>query len=63
MTLLELTAGIVVMAIIGIGMTSGAQAVMLHYQTDTVRQDLRQYGNNIMREIVRELNPGTKNRG
>ena len=32
MTLLELTAGIVVMAIIGIGMTSGAQAVMLHYR-------------------------------
>jgi type II secretory pathway pseudopilin PulG len=60
MTLLELTAGIVVMAIIGIGMTSGAQAVMLHYQTDTVRQDLRQYGNNIMREIVRELNRAQK---
>ena len=42
MTLLELSAGIVVMSIIGIGMTSGAQAVMLHYQSDTVRQDLRQ---------------------
>ena len=32
-------------------MTSGAQAVLLHYQTDTVRQDLRQYGNNIMRRL------------
>ena len=60
MTLLELSAGIVVMSIIGIGMTSGAQAVMLHYQSDTVRQDLRQYGNNIMREIVRELNLAQK---
>ncbi|MDB9854436.1 type II secretion system GspH family protein, partial [Candidatus Marinimicrobia bacterium] len=55
MTLLELSASIVVMAIIGLGMTGGAQAVMLHYQSDTVRQDLRQYGNNIMREITREL--------
>ena len=60
MTLLELSAGIVVMSIIAIGMTSGAQAVMLHYQSDTVRQDLRQYGNKIMREIVRELNLAQK---
>ena len=55
MTLLELSASIVVVSIIALGMTSGAQAVMLHYQADTVRQDLRQYGNNIMREITREL--------
>ena len=60
MTLLELSAMIVVVSIIGIGMTTGAQAVMLHYQTDTVRQDLRQYGNNIMREITRELNLAQK---
>lgn len=60
MTLLELSASIVVMAIIGLGMTGGAQAVMLHYQSDTVRQDLRQYGNNIMREITRELNLSQK---
>lgn len=60
MTLVELSAAIVVMAIISLGMTSGAQAVMLHYQTDTVRQDMRQYGNNIMREITRELNLAQK---
>ncbi len=60
MTLLELSAAIVVVSIIAIGMTSGAQAVMLHYQSDTVRQDLRQYGNNIMREIARELNLAQK---
>ena len=60
MTLLELAAAIVVVSIIAIGMTSGAQAVMLHYQSDTVRQDLRQYGNNIMREITRELNLAQK---
>jgi hypothetical protein len=33
---------------------------MLHYQADTVRQDLRQYGNNVMREITRELNLAQK---
>ena len=60
MTMLELAAAIVVVSIIAIGMTSGAQAVMVHYQSDTVRQDLRQYGNNIMREITRELNLAQK---
>ena len=60
MTMLELAAAIVVVSIIAIGMTSGAQAVMLHYQSDTVRQDLRQYGNQIMREIARELNLAQK---
>ena len=60
MTMLELAAAIVVVSIIAIGMTSGAQAVMLHYQSDTVRQDLSQYGNNIMREITRELNLAQK---
>ncbi len=55
MTLMELSASMLVVSIIALGMTSGAQAVMLHYQTDTVRQDLRQYGNNIMREIIQEL--------
>ena len=60
MTLLELSASIVVVSIIALGMTSGAQAVMLHYQADTVTQDLRQYGNNVMREITRELNLAQK---
>ena len=58
--MLELAAAVVVVSIIAIGMTSGAQAVMLHYQSDTVRQDLRQYGNQIMREIARELNLAQK---
>ena len=56
MTLLEMSAVIVVTGIIGLGMTMGTRGVLLHYQTDTVRQDLRQYGNSIMREVVRELN-------
>ena len=60
MTLIELSAVIVVASIIGLGMTAAAQAVLLHYQADTVRQDLRQYGNNIMREISRELHLAQK---
>ena len=56
MTLIEMTAVVVVTGIIALGMTVGSRGVLLHYQTDHVRQDLRQYGNNIMREIVKELN-------
>jgi prepilin-type N-terminal cleavage/methylation domain-containing protein len=56
MTLIEMSAVIVVTGIIALGMTMGTRGVLLHYQTDTVRQDLRQYGNSIMREAVRELN-------
>ena len=56
MTLIEMEAVVVVTGIIALGMTMGTRGVLLHYQTDHVRQDLRQYGNSIMREIVRELN-------
>ena len=56
MTLIEMAAVVVVTGIIALGMTMGTQGVLLHYQTDHVRTDLRQYGNSIMREIVRELN-------
>ncbi len=59
-TLMEVAATTIVVGIIALGMTSAAQAVILHYQTDTVRQDLRQYGNNIIREISRELNLAQK---
>tara|TARA_B100000003_G_C10920764_1_gene367150 strand:+ start:307 stop:939 length:633 start_codon:yes stop_codon:yes gene_type:complete len=59
-TLMEVAATTIVVGIIALGMTSAAQAVILHYQTDTVRQDLRQYGNNILREISRELNLAQK---
>ena len=55
MTLIEMTAVVVVTGIIALGMTVGTRGVLLHYQTDHVRQDVRQYGNNIMREIVKEL--------
>ena len=56
MTLIEMAAVVVVTGIIALGMTMGTRGVLLHYQTDHVRQDLRQYGNSIIREIVRELN-------
>ena len=57
---MEIAATTIVVGVIAFGMTSAAQAVILHYQTDTVRQDLRQYGNNILREISRELNLAKK---
>lgn len=59
-TLMEVAATTLIVGVIAFGMTSAAQAVILHYQTDTVRQDLRQYGNNIMREISREMNLASK---
>ena len=60
MTLIEMTAVVVVTSIVALGMTMGTRGVLLHYQTDHVRQELRQYGNNIMREAVRELNLAQK---
>ncbi len=60
MTLIEMTAVVVVTSIIALGMTMGTRGVLLHYQTDHVRQDLRQYGNNVMREADRELNLAQK---
>ena len=60
MTLVEMAAVIVVTGIIGLGMTLGTRGVLLHYQSDRVRQDLRQYGNSVMREIVQELNLAQK---
>tara|TARA_Y100001970_G_scaffold291941_1_gene431136 strand:- start:2051 stop:2689 length:639 start_codon:yes stop_codon:yes gene_type:complete len=59
-TLPELAATIVVVSILALAMTSGAKAVMLHYQSDRVRQELRQYGSQILREITRELNLAQK---
>ena len=53
MTLIEMTAVVVVTSIIALGMTMGTQGVLLHYQSDHVRQDLRQYGSNVMREVVK----------
>ena len=60
MTLIEMAAVIVVTGIIGLGMTLGTRGVLLHYQSDWVRQDIRNYGNSIMREIVQELNIAQK---
>ena len=39
MTLIEMTAVVVVTSIIALGMTMGTRGVLLHYQTDHVRQD------------------------
>ena len=49
MTLIEMTAVVVVTSIIALGMTMGTRGVLLHYQTDHAA-GFRQYGNNVMRE-------------
>jgi prepilin-type N-terminal cleavage/methylation domain-containing protein len=55
MTLIEMAAVVVVTGIIALGMTMGTRGVLMHYQSDHVRQELRQYGSSVMREVVREL--------
>ena len=47
MTLIEMAAVVVVTGIIALGMTMGTRGVLLHYQTDHVRQVLRQFGYSI----------------
>tara|TARA_B110000263_G_scaffold177970_1_gene155699 strand:- start:1136 stop:1756 length:621 start_codon:yes stop_codon:yes gene_type:complete len=55
MTLIEMAAVVVVTGIIALGMTMGTRGVLMHYQSDHVRQELRQYGSSVMREVAREL--------
>ena len=55
MTLVEMSAVIVVVSVISLGMTLGLRGVLLHYQSDYVRQEIRYYGNSILRDIVKEL--------
>ena len=47
MTLIEMTAVVVVTSITALGMTMGTRRVLLHCQTDHVPQDLSQYGRNL----------------
>ena len=50
MTMLELAAAVVVVSIIAIGMTSGAQAVMLHYH---LIQFDKTFGSTVIKLCVR----------
>jgi len=59
-TLVELSAVIVVISVIGMGLIYATQAVIFHYHNDQVRQEVRSYGNIILTEIAEELNMSQK---
>ena len=60
MSLVELSAVMVVMSVIGLGLVYASQAVLFHYHNDQVRQEVRNYGNIIITEIAEELNKSQK---
>ena len=60
MSLVELSAVMVVMSVIGLGLVYASQAIVFHYHNDQVRQEVRNYGNIIITEIAEELNKSQK---
>ena len=59
-TLVEMSATIVVIGIIGLGLTMTLCTTFLHYSTDFVRQEIRHYGNTVMRELNERISHAQK---
>ena len=57
---MELSAVLIVVGIIAFGLTVGFRGVMHHYAQDKVKQDIRHYGNTLMREITIQMNQAEK---
>lgn len=55
LTIVELMTTIVVSGIMILGLGLSLRVMMFHYQNDSVLQDVRQYGNTVMREIMKEI--------
>ena len=55
LTLVELMTTIIVSGIMMLGLGLSLRVMMFHYQNDSVLQDVRQYGNTVMREIMKEI--------
>jgi len=55
LTIVEMMTTIVVTGIMILGLGLSLRVIMYHYQTDSVLQDVRQYGNTVMREIMKEI--------
>lgn len=55
LTIIEMMTTIVVSGIMILGLGLSLQTITYHYQDDTVLNDVRQYGHNIMREIMKEI--------
>lgn len=55
LTLIELVTTIVVSGIMILGLGLSMRTILYHYQNDTVLNDVRQYGHNVMREVMKEI--------
>lgn len=55
LTMIEMVTTIVVSGIMIVGLGLSLRTIVYHYQDDTVLSDVRQYGNNVMREIMKEI--------
>lgn len=59
-TLLEMGAVVVVISIIGVGIIMTFQSIMGAYRMDIIRQDIRHYGNTVIREISERIRKAEK---
>lgn len=55
LTLIELVSTIVILGIIMIGLGLSLRTVTYHYQDDSVLLEVHNYGNTVMREIMKEI--------
>ena len=55
LTLIELVTTIVILGIIMIGLGLSLRTVTYHYQDDSVLLDVHNYGNTVMREVMKEI--------
>ena len=55
LTLIEMVTTIVISGIMILGLGLSMSTIMYHYQDDTVLQEVRLYGNTVMREIMKEI--------
>ena len=55
LTIIELVTTIVILGIIMVGLGLSLRTVTYHYQDDSVLLDVHNYGNTVMREIMKEL--------
>ncbi len=55
LTLIELVTTIVILGIIMIGLGLSLRTVTYHYQDDSVLLEVHNYGNSVMREIMKEI--------
>ena len=55
LTIIELVTTIVILGIVMIGLGLSLRTVTYHYQDDSVLLEVHNYGNTVMREIMKEI--------